>query len=147
MLNFKPAFSPSSFTFIKRLCSSPLLSAIKVVSSAYLRVLMFLLVVLVPAWDSSSPAYKYSAYKLNKQGDSTQPYHTPFPIWNQPIVPCLVLTVASCPAHRFLRRQVKAVWYSHPFKNFPQFVVIHTAKGFSNEAEIDVFLEFPCFFL
>ena len=42
------------------------------------------------------------------------------------------------------------VWYSHLFKNFPQFVVIHTVKGFSvvNEAEVevDVFLEFPCFF-
>ena len=42
----------------------------------------------------------------------------------------------------------KMVWYSHFFKNFPQFVVIHTVKGFSvvNEAEVDVFLEFFCFF-
>ena len=40
------------------------------------------------------------------------------------------------------------VWYSHLFKNFPQFVVIHMVKGFRvvNEAEVDVFLEFPCFF-
>ena len=40
------------------------------------------------------------------------------------------------------------VWFSHLFKNFPQFVVTHTVKGFSiiNEAEVDVFLEFPCFF-
>ena len=40
------------------------------------------------------------------------------------------------------------VWYSHLFKNFPQFVVIHTVKGFSlaNNVEVDVFLEFPCFF-
>jgi len=39
------------------------------------------------------------------------------------------------------------IWYSHLLKNFPQFVVIHTVKGFStvNEAEVDVFLEF-CFF-
>ena len=39
------------------------------------------------------------------------------------------------------------VWYSHLFKNFPQFVVIHTVKGFlvMNEAEVDVSLEFPCF--
>ena len=39
-------------------------------------------------------------------------------------------------------------WYSHLFKNFPQFVVIHTVKGFGvvNEVEIDVFLRFPCFF-
>ena len=42
----------------------------------------------------------------------------------------------------------QVVWYSHFFKNFPQFVVIHTAKGFSivNEEEVDVFLEFPFFF-
>ena len=41
----------------------------------------------------------------------------------------------------------KVVWYSHRFKSFPQFVVIHTVKGFSvvNEAEVDVFLKFPCF--
>ena len=40
------------------------------------------------------------------------------------------------------------VWYSHLLKNFPQFVVIHTVKGFSvvNEAEVDVFLEISCFF-
>ena len=40
------------------------------------------------------------------------------------------------------------VWYSHPFKNFPQFAVIHTVKGFSivNKAEVDVFLELSCFF-
>ena len=40
------------------------------------------------------------------------------------------------------------VWYSHLFQNFPQFVVIHTVKGFGivNKAEIDVFLEFSCFF-
>ena len=40
------------------------------------------------------------------------------------------------------------VWYSHLFKNFPQFVVIHTVKNFSvvNEAEVDIFLEFSCFF-
>ena len=39
------------------------------------------------------------------------------------------------------------VWYSHLFKSFPQFIMIHTAKGFSvvNETEADVFLEFPCF--
>ena len=41
----------------------------------------------------------------------------------------------------------KVVWYSDLFKNFPQFVVIHTVKGFNvvKEAEVDVFLEFPCF--
>ena len=40
------------------------------------------------------------------------------------------------------------VWYSHLLKNFPQFVVIYTVKGFGivNEAEVDVFLELSCFF-
>ena len=42
----------------------------------------------------------------------------------------------------------KVVWYSHLFKNFPQFVVIHTVKGFGivSKAEADVFLELFCFF-
>ena len=42
----------------------------------------------------------------------------------------------------------KVVWYSHLFQNFPQFIVIHTVKGFGivNKAEIDVFLELSCFF-
>ena len=42
----------------------------------------------------------------------------------------------------------KVFWYSHLFKNFPQFAVIHTVKGFSivNKAEVDVFLELSCFF-
>ena len=42
----------------------------------------------------------------------------------------------------------QVVWYSHLFQNFPQFVVIHIAKGFGivNKAEIDVFLELSCFF-
>ena len=42
----------------------------------------------------------------------------------------------------------QVVWYSHLFQNFPQFIVIHTVKGFSivNKAEVDVFLELSCFF-
>ena len=42
----------------------------------------------------------------------------------------------------------QVVWYSHLLKNFPQFIVIHTVKGFGivNKAEIDVFLELSCFF-
>ena len=49
----------------------------------------------------------------------------------------------------FSQEEGKVVWYSHLFKNFPQFVVIHTIKGFSivNEAEVDVYLEFSCFFV
>ena len=96
MLSFKPSFSLSSFTFSKRLFSSSSLSAIRVLSSAYLRLLIFLPEILIPACVSSSPAFlmMYSAYKLNKQGDNIQPCRTPFPIWNQSVVPCPVLTVA-----------------------------------------------------
>ena len=106
LLNFKPAFS-FSFTFNKRLFSSFLLSAIRVVLSAYLRVLTFLPANLIPACASSRPAFCmiYSVYKLNNQGDNIQAWRTPFPIWNQSISPCPVLTVASWPAYRFLRRQ------------------------------------------
>ena len=109
MLSFKPIFSLSSFMFIKRLFSSSSLSAIRVVSSAYLRLLIFLLAVLIPACAASSPAFlmMYSAYKLNKQGDNIQPWHTLFPIWNQSVFPCPVLTIASWPEYRFLKRQVR----------------------------------------
>ena len=78
MISFKPTFSLSSFTFIKRLFSSFSLSAIRVVSSAYLRWLIFLPAILIPAYASSGPAFlmMYSAYKLNKQGDNIQPWCT-----------------------------------------------------------------------
>ena len=104
MLSFKPTFSLSSFTFIKRLFSSSLLSAIKVMSSEYLRLLIFLLAILIPACASFSPAFRmmYSAYKLNKQGDNMQPWRTPFPIWNLSIVPHPVLTVASWSTFSFM---------------------------------------------
>ena len=102
-------FSLSTFTFIKRLLSSSSLSAIRVVSSAYLRLLILLLTILIPGCVSYSPAFlmMYSAYKLNKQGDNIQTWRTPFHIWNQSVVPCLVLTVASWSAYRFLKRQVR----------------------------------------
>ena len=58
MLSFKPTFSLCSFTFIKRLFNSFLLSAIRVVSSAYLRLLKFLSAILIPAYASSSLAFR-----------------------------------------------------------------------------------------
>ena len=127
---FEPDVSLSSFTSIKRLFSSSLLSNIRVVSSVYLRLLMFLLTVLISACASSSPAFwmMYSAYKLNKQGDIIQPWHIPFLIWKLSIVPCPVLTAASWPAYRFLRRQVR--WSGIPVSWKFSTVVIHTVKGF-----------------
>ena len=81
MLNFKPAFSLSSFTFIRRLFSSSSVSAIRVVSYACLR-LWYFSQQLIPACVSFRPAFYmvYSAFKLNKQGDNIQPCHTPFPL-------------------------------------------------------------------
>ena len=92
----------------------------------------------------------YSTYKLDKQGDNIQPWRTPFPTGNQSVLPCPVLTVASWPAYRFLKRQVR--WSGIPisFRIFHSLwkIVIHTVKGFGvvNKAEIDVFLELSCFF-
>ena len=65
MLSLKPAFSLSTFIFIKRLFSSCLLSAIRVVSSAYLRLLIFLPATLIPACASSSPAFCMMYVKLH----------------------------------------------------------------------------------
>ena len=110
---------------------------------------MFFPAMLTVACASSSLGFHmmYSAYKLNKQDDNIQPWHIPFPIWNQSFAPCPVLTVASWPGYRFLKRQLR--WSDIPIsKNFPQFIVIHTVKGFGivNKAEINVFLELSCFF-
>ena len=135
MLSFKPNFSLYSFTFIKRLFSSSL-SAIRVVSSAYLRLLIFLLAILIPACASSSLAFlmMYSAYKLNKQGDNIQPWRTPCLIWNQSVVPCPVLTVASWPAYRFLKSQVR--WSGVPIS----FRIFHSLmwkiKGFPHSQRL-----------
>ena len=110
MLSFKPPFSLSSFTFVKRLFRS-LFSTIRVVSSKYLSYWYFswqfwFQLVLHPAWHFIL-SEEYSVYKLNNQGDNIQPWHTPFPIWNLPVVSCPVLIVASWPAYRFLRMQVR----------------------------------------
>ena len=113
-VEFKPTFSLSSFTFIKRIFSSSSLSTVRVVSYTHLRLLKFFLAILIPASASSSPAFLMmsSAYKLNKQGDNIQPWHTPFPIWKQSVVSYLVLTVASLLAYRLIRRQV--LWSGIP---------------------------------
>ena len=110
---------------------------------------MFLPAILIAAHASSSLAFclMYSAYKLNKQGDSTQPWLNPSLILNQSIVPCLVPTVASWPAYRFLKRELRWSGISISLR-IVQLVVIHTVKDYFsivNEGEVDIFLEFPCF--
>ena len=55
--------------------------------------------------------------------------HTSYPILSQFVNPCPVLNVASCPAYRFLRRQVRWSGIPSSWRIFPQFVVIYTVKG------------------
>ena len=89
----------------------------------------------------------YSTYKLSKQNDNIQPWCIPFSILDQPIVLCLVLRVASWPAYRFLRRQVRRSGIPISWRNFHS-LLICTVKSFHivNKAEVDVFLAFSCFF-
>ena len=149
ILSFKPAFTLSFLYIIERFFISSSLSPIRVISSAYLRLLIFCPAILIPACNSSSLAFHITCYacKLNKQGDNKQPCHSPFSILNQSVVPYKVLTVDSWNAHRFHRRQIR--WSGIPIsKSFPQFVMIHTVKGFSvvNEVEVGVFV-IPLLFL
>ena len=111
MLSFKPTFSLSSFTFIKRLFSLLHLLPIRVVSTLYLRLLIFLPAILIQACVSSSLAFcmMHSTYRLNNESDNIQCWHPPFPILNESIVPCLVLIVVSWPGYRFFRMQVGAL--------------------------------------
>ena len=130
MLSFKPAFSVSSFSFIKRLFGHSLLSAIRMVSSAYLRLLKFLPAILIPVFASSSPAFlmMHSAYMLNKQGDNTLRYSFP----DLEPVRCFMSSSDSCflTCIHFIHEAGQVVYYPHLLKNFPQFVVIHTVEGF-----------------
>ena len=83
--------------------------------------------------------------EVNQQRDNTVLSYS-FP--NLEPVSCSMSGPNCCfLTHIQVTQEADKVWYSHLFKNFPQFVVIHTVKGFSivNEAEVDVFLEFPCF--
>ena len=131
MLSFRQTFSLSSCTFIKRLFSSYSLSAIRVVSSAYLRLLIFLPAVLIPACASSSQGFLmiYSA--------SSFPYLGP--------VCCSVSSSNYCflTCIQVSQKAGQVVWNS---KNFPEFVVVHTVKGFGIVNKEDDFLELSCFF-
>ena len=113
--------------------------------------MIFLPAILIPVCVSSSPTFlmMYSAYKLSKKGDNIQPWRTPFPIWIQSVVPCLVLTVASWPAYTFLKRQVRRSGISISFRVFPTVSCDpHSQRLWHSQgkAEIDVFLELSCFF-
>ena len=126
LLSFRPAFSLFPFALIKKkkkkkkFSSYSLLSAIRVVSSAYLRLFLFLPEILIPVCDSSSLTFNmmYSAYKLNKQGANRQPWCTPYPFepvhCSMSVSNCCFLTCIQ------VSKEIgKVVWSSHFFKNFP----------------------------
>ena len=96
-----------------------------------LRISHFLLCIQVKYTDWQYITLRYSFLNL-------EPVHGYMPCSNCCFLICI----------QILQEAGKVVWYSHLLRNFPQFVVIPTAKGFSiiNEAEVDVFLELPCFF-
>ena len=125
ILSFKPAFLLSSFTFIKRLFSSSLLSAIRMVPSAYLRLLILLPAILIPAYASSSLAFQMMKYSF----PDLEPVCRSMSSSNCCFLTCIQIS----------QEADQVVWYSHLLKNFPQFVVIHTVKvcGIVNKAEID----------
>ena len=131
----------SPFTFIKRLFSSFSLSAIRVVSSA-----SEVIDISPSNLDSSfcfiQPGISHDIlciYKLSKQGDSIQSWCTPFPVLNQSIVPCPVLTVLPDLRTYFSRGRSGGLVFPC-LEEFSQFVVIHTVKGFGivNKTEADV---------
>ena len=104
--------------------------------------------IVIPACASSSPAFlmMYSAQKLNKQGDNIALMYS-FS-YLEPV--CCSMSSSNCcflTCIQVYQDAGQVVWYSHLLKNFPQFILIHTVKGFGvvNETEVDVFLKFPCF--
>ena len=147
ILSFKPTFSLCSFTFIKRLFSSSLLSAIRVVSSAYLRSLLFLLAILIPACASSSLVFlrMYSAYKLNKLDDNIQPWCTPFPIWTSLLFHVQFYLLLP-DLHTGVSRGRSGGLVFPSLQEFSS-LFWSTVKGFGivNKAEIDIFLELSLF--
>ena len=118
-------------------------------SSTYLRLFVFLLPILTPAYNSSNPAFLMmcSAYRLNKQGEAD----SPVVLLSQSQANSLSFpySVLTCFLTRIQVSQEtgKMVWYCCPSKSFSQFIIIHTVKSFSvvDETEINVFLKFPCF--
>ena len=115
ILSFKLAFS-LSFTLIKRFCSCSLLYVIRMVSSTHLRLLIFLLAILIPACNSSSPAFLImcSVYKLNKQGDNKNSLVI---LFCQSWTSCSIQDSNCCfLTHTQVSQETgEMVWYSHLF--------------------------------
>ena len=131
IFSFKPALSLSSFTLIRGSLFPLHFLPWEWHHLHYLKLLMFLPPILIPACNSSSPAFLMmcSVYRLNKRGDSRLPCRTPFSILNQSVGSiqgsnCYFLT------HIQVSQETgKIIWYSHLSKSFLQFVMIHIVKG------------------
>ena len=118
------------------------------ISQAYLW-LIFLPASLIPGSTSSKLVFRmmYSAYKLNKQSGNNIALTYCFPpVWIQSSFPSPVLTVASSPAYRFLRLQIRCFGVGVSLSIF-QYVVTHTVQGcfVLSEGELHVLLEFSSF--
>ena len=96
---------------------------------AYLKFLIFLPAIFILAYDSSSSAFHmvFSAYKLNKQGDNIQPWMYSFPNF-EPVCCSMVLIVASWPACRFIRRQVRWSHIAISLRIFHSFCDPHSER-------------------
>ena len=106
ILSFKPAFSLSFFTLIKRLFNSSLLSAIRAVSSVYLRLLIFLTAILIKACDSSSTAFCMMRY-ISQINWVTTYSLVLLSQYRTNLLFHVVLSVAPWPSYRFCKRRVR----------------------------------------
>ena len=151
MLSFKLPFSLSSFTFIKRLFSSSRISANRLMSSAYLRFWYFsqqpwFQLVLHPAQH-----FQHDVLCIEVKQAEWQYTALTYSFLNLDPIRC---SMSGSNCFFLICLQVsqeagKVVWYFYHFQNFPQFVLIHTVKGFGivNEAEVGAFLELLLLFL
>ena len=148
MLSFNPDFLLSFFIFINRLFSSSL-SAIRVIVFAYLSLLLFLPAILIPA-HFFQPGIPRDVFciKVKEVG-----WHYSALMYSSPNFESAHCSISSCNCYFLTSVQLsqeasKVVWCSHLFKNFPQFVVIHTLKACKSSLWSRsrwYFLEFFCF--
>ena len=97
------------------------------------------------SWAQLNNFHFHSACKFNKQGDKYTALSYSFLSFELVCCSMSDSNYRSLTHTQVSQETDNVVWYSHLFKNFPQFVVIHTVKGISIVNEADVFLELPCF--
>ena len=125
MLSSKPAFS-LYLIFTKKLFSPSSVSALKVVSAAYLKLVTFLWAVPSSLCFIQPGISRDELYKLNRQGDSVQPWRTPFPTLNLSHCSMSISNCCFLTSIQVSQETGKVFFSSHLFKNFSQFVVINS---------------------